>query len=195
MPKYNPMPPLERLRELLEVVELPSDNFGELSGLVWKVRRRGIAKAGSVAGSPRPDSGNPKRVDWIVGIDGSVYVVSRVIYFMAYGEDPGDIEVDHKDQNSLNNNVWNLRLDVNGSIQEINKPTRRDNVSGVVGVSQRKETRKWRAAASKKHLGYFTCKTEAAHAVNEKWRELGWIELGRKLNDLDAIECDCGKCK
>ena len=126
------------------------------------------------------------------------YYASRVIYYMTYGEDPGDVEVDHEDQNPLNNNAWNLRLDVDGGIQKVNTGIYRNNTSGVVGVYWYKKTRKWQAYVrikpKLKHLGYFTCKIEAARVVNEKWIELGWPEMGRKLNDLETIACSCEKC-
>lgn len=198
MPKFRPLPPLERLNELLEVVEIPEDKYGEWSGLVWKVRRGGKANAGSVAGTPKPNPGNPDRVDWIVGVDNVYYVAARVIYFMTYKKDPGDGQVDHKDQNWLNNNAQNLRLPPGTSVQRINSSIRRDNTSGVMGVGWDKEAQKWRARVGSEgkftSLGRFTCKHEAAHAVNKKWIELGWVELGRKLNDLETIVCDCGKC-
>ena len=198
MTKFRPLPPLERLNELLEVVEIPPDKYGVWSGLVWRVNRGGKARAGSVAGTLKPDSKNPDRLDWQAEVDGVAYMASRVIYYMTHGEDPGDVQVDHKDQNPLNNNAWNLRLDVDGGIQGVNKGIYRNNKSGVVGVSRHKGARKWRAyveiESKKKHLGLFTCKLEAAHEVNEKWKELGWPELGRKLNDLSQISCDCSKC-
>lgn len=189
------MPPLERLNELLEIVEIPPDKYGVWSGLVWKIRC-GHQRAGSVAGTPASASSNPDRLNWKVGIDGVQYYTSRVIYFMIYGEDPGDIEVDHEDQNWLNNNAWNLRLDIDGDIQKVNSPMRRNNTSGVMGVGQFRG--KWRAYVEAeykwKHLGYFTCKIDAARAVNEEWRKLGWLELGRKPNDLSRVSCDCSKC-
>lgn len=197
MPKFRPLPPLERLNELLEVVEIPEDKFGEWSGLVWKVSRGGKANAGSVVGWPNLNSKSSDRFDWRVRVDGVCYLASRVIYFMTHGEDPGDVQVDHEDRNWLNNNVSNLRLDV-GGVQQANRSMLQTNTSGVTGVYWNKEARRWRAYArvedKPKHLGSFTCKIEAARVVNEKWIELGWIEKGRKLNDLEIIECDCESC-
>lgn len=195
MPKFRPLPPLERLNELFEVVEIPEDKFGKWSGLVWKVNRRGKARAGSVAGYPQPDATNPDRNDWRVSIDGVDYYASRVIYFMTHGENPGDVQVDHEDQDWLNNNAKNLRLAADGSFQKINSPTRRDNTSGVVGVSREKGSKKWRVDVKGKYLGRFICKIEAVHVVRDKWIELGWDKLGRKLPDLSKLSCDCGTCK
>jgi HNH endonuclease len=153
MRNYRPLPPIERLNELLEVVEIPPNKFGRWSGLIWKVNRGGAARAGSVAGTPMPDTSNPDRIDWRVGLDGVKYVASRVIYFMVYGENPGNAQVDHEDQNWFNNNPGNLRLDVNGDIQQANRGILWNNTSGVVGVDWHKNARRWRAYAKRKHLG------------------------------------------
>jgi hypothetical protein len=197
MPKYKSLPPLERLNELLEVVEIPEDKYGKWSGLVWKVSRGG-RQADTTAGTRNPSSNSPDRTDWRVHVDGVYYYASRVIYYMTRGEDPGDAQVDHEDQNWLNNNAWNLRLDTDKSIQKVNVPTRRDNTSGVVGVYKHKASGKWKARVwikgTRKALGYFTCKIEAARVVRDKWTELGWDKLGRKLPKLDEIKCDCNRC-
>jgi len=134
-------------------------------------------------------------MDWRIRVDGVYYYASRIVYYMTRGEDPGNIQVDHKDQNPLNNNEWNLRLDVDGDIQSVNQPMRRDNTSGMSGVSWHKRAGKWQAhvqiEGKTDHLGYFTCKIEAACAVRDKWIELGWNKLGRELPDLNEIKCSC----
>jgi len=197
MPKFRSLPPLKRLCELFEVIEIPKDKFGEWSGLVRKIKR-GHHQVGSVAGSLERSSTQPDRVEWRVRVDGVKYFTSRVIYCMTRGEDPGDIEVDHRDQNPLNNNESNLRLDVNRDIQKVNQKMRRDNTSGAVGVYWNKVNGKWIAQvqieSKLKSLGCFTCKIEAAHTVNKKWIELGWDKMGRKLNDISQINCNCTKC-
>lgn len=197
MPKHKPMPSLERLNELFEVVEIPLDKYGELSGLMRKIKR-GPFPAGSVAGSKKPNRRNKRRKDWKVWVDGEHYAVSRIVYYMVYKEDPCDSQVDHEDQNWLNNNSWNLRLDLAGTIQHINKPLRIDNTSGIMGVSWDRGTNKWRAYVyieqKQKYLGVFSCKIEAARVVNEKWIELGWHNLGRNLNSLERIKCSCEDC-
>lgn len=197
MIKFKPLPPLERLTELLEVVEIPEKQYGVWSGLVWKVSR-GNQRVGSVAGHPLPCRHRPGRVDWVIRVDGILYVASRIIYYMTYGENPGDVQVDHEDQNCLNNNASNLRLDSYGTTQQVNSPAYRNNTSGVVGVTWNKPTNKWTAQVQSKgkmnYLGRYTCKREAARVVRDKWIELGWHELGRKLPDLDKIQCACGAC-
>jgi len=192
-----PLPTLDRLNELLKVVEIPPDKYGKWSGLVRKVSR-GSQLAGSVAGSRRPCDKNPGRVNWVVSVDNIRYYASRVIYYMTYGENPGSAQIDHKDQNWLNNNARNLRIVVDSSVQKVNSPMYRNNISGVVGVHWNKVARKWQAevrSESKKiYLGLFICKIEAAYAVNKTWIELGWTKVGRKLNDLQTVACSCEKC-
>lgn len=197
MTNYRPLPPLERLKELLEVVEVPEDKYGKWSGLVWKVNR-GRQRAGSVAGTPQPTPSNPDRVDWRVRVDCADYIASRIIYYITYGEDPGNTQVDHEDQNWLNNNARNLRLDADLSIQQVNSPMYRNNTSSVVGVSWDKSTKKWKAQVlienKRKYLGLFTCKIRAARVVRDEWIKLEWHKLGRKLPNLNKIECDCSDC-
>lgn len=195
--KFRPLPPLELLNERLRIVEIPPGKYGEWSGLVWQVNR-GPARVGSVAGCLSQNPGNPKRKDWKVRIDGVDYLASRVIYYTATGEDPGEAQVDHEDQNWLNNNAWKLRLDVDRSVQQVNSPKPRNNTSGVVDVCWDKSNGKWMAKVSEdgklKYLGRYNCKIEAARVVNEKWIEMEWDKKGRELNDLKNINCNCRSC-
>ena len=196
MTKHKPLPPIERLNELLEIVPIPKSQFETCSGLVWKVNRGG-QRAGSVAGNKRPDYKTPGRFVWRVRVDGRKYLASRVIYFMANGVDPGELTVDHEDQNPLNNNVWNLRL-FTSSPQCHNKRPRKDNTSDVVGVAWDKNTKKWRAKLTHKgedfYLGLYTCKIEAARVLNNKIIELELDKIGKPLHDLEALKCECANC-
>ena len=196
MPNHIPLPPLKRLNELLEIKPIDPSQFEIQSGLVWKVDRGGTARAGSVAGSKVPNSKAPGRFDWKVKVDGRHYFVSRVIYFMANGEDPGELTVDHEDQNPMNNNVGNLRLGTE-LIQENNQGLRKDNKSGAKGVF-RVKSGKWEASLGYKgkrlYLGRHTCKIEAARVYNDKAIELELDKIGKPLHDLEALKCGCEKC-
>ena len=197
MTKHKPLPPIERLNELLEIVPIPKSQFEIQSGLVRKVRRGGTARAGSVAGTKRPDSKTPSRFDWRVEVDGRLYYVSRVIYFMANGVDPGELEVDHEDRNPMNNNVENLRLGTE-LIQKNNRGSQSNNKSDANGVTWDKNAKKWRARLTYKgadfYLGRHTCKIEAARVVNAKILELELDKIGKTLHDLEALNCDCNTC-
>ena len=194
MPKHIALPPIERLNELLEIVPIAPSQFKIQSGLVWRVNRGSRGRAGNVAGTKKPNPNKPGRFDWQVKVDGRKYFVSRVIYFMANGEDPGELTVDHKDQNPMNNNVGNLRLGTE-LIQENNKGPRKDNTSGAVGVCWDKNAKKWLAQLKHKgenfYLGHHTCKIKAARVVNDKIIELGLDKIGKPLIDLESLECGC----
>lgn len=196
MPKYNQLPPLEKLHELLKVVEIPEEKYGIWSGLIWKTDRRGKMKAGNVAGTLSPHPLKQGRFDWKVKICGKLYIAARIIFYMSNNINPGDIQVDHKDTNTMNNNVLNLRLDSDdGSLQKHNQSKRLDNKSGVPGVTWHKQRKKWRAVITHKHqlhcLGLYVCKIEAARAINDKIIELDLDKIGKPLNNLKQIKCDC----
>lgn len=197
MPKHKPLPLVERLHELFEIAPIAESQFEVHSGLVWKVSR-GNQKAGGRAGSLRPSSKAPSRFDWKVKVDGRLYIASRLIYLMANGVDPGELQVDHEDQNPINNNVDNLRLG-DDSLQGHNRGPRSDNTSGAVGVSWHRESDKWQANLKHKgtyfHLGRYTCKIEAARAYNDRVVEFGLDKIGKPLNDLETVKCGCVVCQ
>jgi hypothetical protein len=197
MPKHTPMPPLERLNELLKVVPVAPHQFNTQSGLVWRVKR-GRQGAGSNAGSLHSHVYQLDRLDWRVRVDGKTYAAARVIYYMVNGFDPGKAEVDHKDQNSLNNNESNLRLG-DDCLQAHNRGKYSTNSSGAIGVCLYKAAKKWQAELMHKgvlhYLGRYTCKIEAARAYNDKVIELGLDKnYGKPLNELENIVCGCGRC-
>ena len=197
MPKHIPLPPLEQLNELFEIVPIAESQFGIQSGLVWKVNRGTRGRAGNAAGYLRPNSKSKGRFDWKLKINKREYFMSRIVFYMASGIDPGELQVDHLDQNPLNNNVKNLRLG-DDSLQGHNKGTKSNNTSGANGVSKHKETNKWVAYLKHKrkqfYLGLYTCKIEAAHAVNNKVIELNLDKIGKPLHDLEALNCNCNAC-
>jgi len=92
--------------------------------LYWKINK-GTAKAGSLVGSL--DNGYRR-----MSVDGKMYLVHRVIFFMAYGYFPKF--VDHKDGNTTNNNIDNLRA-VTPLINSRNSGKRSHNSTGYTGVA------------------------------------------------------------
>ena len=89
------------------------------------------------------------------------------------GEDGKPLDVDHIDQDSLNNHVSNLRYATKGQNQ-INSGLWKNNTSGYKGVT--KHRAKWTARLSfngqRIHIGSFLCKIEAAKAYDKKAYEL-----------------------
>jgi hypothetical protein len=197
MPKHTPMPPLERLHELFEVVPIPESQFGIQSGLINKFWRGGTALAGRRAGNLQPNPGKKDRFDWVVLVDKTNYLVSRIVFYMVNGIDPGNAKIDHKDQNPLNNNITNLRL-ADNSLQGHNRAKRYDNTSGAVGGSWRNDAKTWRVSLNNKgsciFRRSFRCKLKAANAYNEKVIELNLDKIGKPLNDLESISCECADC-
>lgn len=78
-----------------------------------------------------------------ITIKGKKFYAHRLIYIWHYGKIKKGRYVDHKDHNRLNNKKKNLRL-VTHLENSKNTSIRKDNKSGMVGVSFCKSTEKWR---------------------------------------------------
>lgn len=102
MANYNPLPPLERLQQLL--------HYDTQEGVLrWRVSQ-GRAKAGSEAGYVEEDGYVEVRVD------GVRYKAHRIAYYMGTGVDPLAHQVDHcPDPTRTNNRLANLRLAVDSA--------------------------------------------------------------------------------
>jgi HNH endonuclease len=151
--KYKPLPELDRLKELF--------TYDSESGqLIARISRKGPLKAGMPVGS-LTNKGylNTK-------VDGKHYPVSRIIWKLLTGEDPGDSVVDHIDMNKLNNRFSNLRL-ATGAENNCNCRARSHNSSGLKGVKRRPCGTYYayiRLGANHRYLGTYQTKEEA-HAA------------------------------
>jgi hypothetical protein len=92
---YKPLPSLRLLEDLFVL---------KGGTLVWRIDRGGKAKAGTQAGSPH------KNGRLAVKVLGKQYYVHRIVWALTHGEDPGPLQIDHRDRNPLNNDPSNLRL-------------------------------------------------------------------------------------
>lgn len=99
----------------------------------------------------------------VVKLDGSSYLVARLIWKMVTGLDASD-EVDHKNTIRSDNRLVNLRLATRVQ-QNRNRGLRIDNTSGVKGVQLHKSG-KWEARVSSKYLGLFDSVEEAVKVVD-----------------------------
>jgi hypothetical protein len=149
----NPLPSQARLKELLDYDPLTG-------GLVWRVRRANKA-AGSSAG------GEQKSGYTTICIDYKHFYAHRLIWVWQTGEDPGDLQVDHKDRNRRNNCWVNLRLASHG---DNCSNTLRQNKTGLPrGVFRNKK--RFMSQISKHgkltHLGTFDTPEEAHQAYSE----------------------------
>lgn len=97
------------------------------------------------------------------------------LWHLILGSPHEGAEVDHDNQNRLDNRRCNLRFATRLQNQS-NLPTRPDSKTGFKGVNTHKGTGKYRARIGYKggqiHLGVFVSKTDAAMAYNKKAVEL-----------------------
>ena len=100
-----------------------------------------------------------------IRLDGPAFYVHRLIWKLAFGEDPSYI--DHINNNKLDNRLSNLRQ-VTHSLNNHNRPVRKDNKLQVKGVYQRKDTLKFQAEIrvnkQKINLGCYTTLEDAQNA-------------------------------
>lgn len=110
------------------------------SGLRWKVNRYAgknykiiKVRAGDVAGGIQKDSRESDYKFWAVKLKGTLYQVHRVIYCLHNPHLSSDMNIDHIDGNSMNNNITNLRV-VSQTMNCRNSKKPNTNTSGVTGV-------------------------------------------------------------
>lgn len=144
----------------------------ETGALFWKHRQESEFPSIRVAASWNTKNAG-KEAGW-VGRDGyrritlgnRSHLAHRIIWLMVYGDWPED-QVDHIDQDRLNNCLSNLRS-VSNAENAKNRSLPTNNVSGVIGVSLSVESGKWRAEIKvhgrKHYLGTFNSKQDAVAA-------------------------------
>lgn len=115
--------------------------------LFYKSRPANRIKIGSMAGYKNKDG------YLVIEIDNKCYPIHRLIFMMFYGYFPS--EIDHIDNNKLNNKIKNLRQ-ATRSENCLNRLKRSDNTSGVKGVYWHKNLKKWQVSLSvNKNPKYF----------------------------------------
>lgn len=100
-----------------------------------------------------------------VVINGIHYVNSRLIYIIHNGEIPEGMEVDHIDNDSLNNKIENFRL-ATSSQNRANSKSKSNNKLGIKGVSQKGSRFRANIETSNgiKYIGTFNTSEEANDA-------------------------------
>jgi hypothetical protein len=96
----------------------------------------------------------------------------RVAWFLYHGSWPKG-EVDHIDGNAQNNKLENLR-DVTHKENTRNVKRRRDNTSGVTGVSYHKSIGRWVVRVGKTYVGCYKTQEEASSARRDAERAAGY---------------------
>ncbi len=160
--KAKPLPPL---KELVERV-----TYNPKTGIFMWVKYCGAQRYGGTAGRPCP------RGYLRIMHKGQNIQMHRVAWLFMTGEDPGQMQVDHRDGNKSNNRWKNLRL-VSPVInsQNMREPGQL-NTSGYLGVSWCKRTGLFRATIKvdgrQKSLKYHATAELAHEAYLKAKREL-----------------------
>ena len=132
-------------------------------GEIYWEKGRGGRKAGSRAGTVCTDPRCGKQYRQI-GINGKLYREHRLLYCFFHKDSFNEFDIDHIDQNSLNNAIDNLRH-VTRSENQRNKKKQSNNTSGLTGVRFHKASGKWVAEikvdGERIHLGLFDTQKEA----------------------------------
>lgn len=102
------------------------------TGLVWNVNTK-KCKKGFGAGSIHFDEKKNTKYATVC-FNNTNWFAHRVIWIMHNGYLDSEYVIDHIDGNSLNNNLENLRV-VEQKLNNRNASHRKDNTSGIVGVS------------------------------------------------------------
>ena len=134
------------------------------SGLVWRIDKGPRAKKGSTAGCLNKTTGY-----YYVRVNNKLYLAHRLIWFLAFEEDPKNNQIDHKDRDRKNNKISNLRKS-SQTQQNHNQKVKNNNKCGFKGV-RRHISGLWHAYITvngkQKSLKYFKTKEEAARAYDE----------------------------
>ena len=154
MNKIKELPPVEDLRK-----EFVLDSSSP-SGLRWN------GKMGNKPAGCKADN------HYIIYFKGKYYQAGRIVYLMAFDEQPGDLFIDHSDGNPSNNSPSNLRL-VSHAQNMANRKTHKNNKFGVKGVQMYNGKNKTYYSAmitvDKKQipLGQFSTAEEARQAFED----------------------------
>lgn len=175
--KINPLPSLDYLRECFEF------DSTCISGLRWKVRpkkhfptSKGWAvfknyyankAAGFLWTSPRDG-----KQYFRIGISGVEYFVHRIIYSLHHNiELSVDFQIDHNDNNGLNNHPDNLRRATHNENKH-NEKLRKSNTSNHKGVYFRKDRGNWYGRISHHSKNYSVGCSPSKEIIIELVREL-----------------------
>lgn len=151
----------DRLRELFDF------NF-ELGVLLWRFRpeipehinrRLAGTEAGTIHKNYR-----------YVKVDQKKYAVHRVIWKLAYGNIPDDMQIDHIDGDGLNNKLDNLRLVTNQQNQLNRKVNKGRKYKGVY-KSRDKFKAEIMTEEGRLYIGVYGTPEDAARAYNEAAKE------------------------
>jgi hypothetical protein len=142
--------------------ELLHELFDYKDGNLYRKTNCGGMKVGDICGWITVCNGRKYKK---LKINKKTVYLHHAIYIFHYGYLPK--RIDHKDNNSLNNKIENLRP-CTQSLNIANSEKRKTNTSGYKGVSFRSDTKKWQASLTKNYkkisLGCYKTAEEAYQA-------------------------------
>jgi hypothetical protein len=98
---FKPLPSQSKLKDLFF--------YDPMTGIfTYKYKPNFRFRNNAVAGTVKKSGRNKGRC--LIKIEGQLYSASRLAWMYYYGEDPGELTVDHIDKNPSNNAIVNLRL-------------------------------------------------------------------------------------
>ncbi len=154
----------ERVRELFRY-------DWESGELYWRTKKSSQCKLDEPAGCVHDANGYRS-----IGVCGKEYLAHRLIWLYHHGYFP-ETGLDHRDRVSINNRISNLR-EASKMCNGRNCGNRKNNVSGVKGVSWSKSRKKWGANITVNYktigLGRFLNFPDAVKARYQKECELNW---------------------
>lgn len=111
----------------------------------------------------------------LMSYNGGNILVHVAIWIMLKGDVPENMEIDHINNNPLDNRIENLRLATRNQNCH-NTRMRSDNTSGIKGVVWNKDNNNWRARIyinnNKIEIGSFNTIDEARIAINSARKKL-----------------------
>lgn len=164
--------------------------------LRWKVdvlsgKNKKQVSAGMCAGSKHKCGNSQKDIYYYATqYKGKKYLNHRIIYFLHYGEIPEGFVIDHKDGDTFNNKLENLRA-IPQRINGRNRHPRKGNSSGFSGVSFKNQNSRtgavafWRGLDGSSRSKYFSAHVYGllpAFAMACQYRE----DMVLKLNEQGA---------
>lgn len=164
--------PTSKIKELLE--------YDAQTGVfTWKVRRaqmRPGTRAGTTTTMKKPNVTKQYRY---IRIKRKHYLEHRLAWEFLYGDIPEGKQIDHKNGNSLDNRINNLRL-VDQSENNLNRTTKCK--SGITGVYKHSQSKGWYAELTYKGRkilkAYYPTRAKAAKARADAYNRL-----------LDGLRC------
>lgn len=155
--------------------------YDSLTGVItWKKSPSYQIKIGMIAG-------NTNNLGYIrIILKGIEYKAHRIAWCLYYKTIDSSMVIDHIDGNPSNNKLENLRL-VTQDINMKNAKLRKDNTSGLSGVSWNNSYNKWhsyiKVDRKRKHLGIYVDLFEAICARKSAENKYNFhMNHGNKLN-------------